>query len=916
VKGNLGHELTPFVGRSGELGDLAPLMGNRRLLTLTGAGGCGKTRLARRLVEVRTEDWPDGVWWIDLGPISDPDLVAPALADALGIWIEPGAGQLEGIVAHLRDSSLLVCLDTCEHLIDATALLANRILGNAPSVCILATSREPLGVPGETVYRVPPLNIAESVELFLDRAGRGDATFDLAPFDADIEHVCRRLEGMPLAIELAAAWVPSLTPHQIARGLDRNLGILGGGPRRAIPRHRALLASMDWSHDLLDPPEREVFRRLAVFAGTFSAEAVETVCASGDAEAENVHRPEPGGVLRGLINKSLVAVVPSGPNVRYRLLDTVRQYAEMRLRSAGEIETTRGRHLDLFVGMAEEARLGLELDQDPWRQALDLERGNLQAALSWGLTADPEGTGRGRQLAAALARYWFIRGQAHEGLDFLQRAIALDSSADSTLLARLYCGLAMLSIISGRVKLVEESAARAIELSLDARDLETHARSLALSSYPLFFADAAACESRCREVQQLGESTGEAFALDFAASISGYSLIRRDRHAEAVSVAQPPFHRSMARGERFCAGLARGVDQISMMFCGDVVGSVIAGQEILSIIEPLGNRYLLGTLATNVSLALGMSGDLEAGRRLMQPIVRAINEVPETDAVAYMYAIGRLYLWEGNLADARMWFERGLRQRETFTWTAVRCLAPMASVMRRLGHLDEAIALATQAATAAMTYDGPLALAEAWDEQARLAAPHDPAQTHDLHHQALSLRREHGLRTFYVDSLDALGASAATTGKAATAARLLAASDMARGDMGYPHPLVDHQSHAALVEGVRRNLGEEDFVRIWHEGTLLSLDDAVALATRGRGAQTRPTSGWASLTPTELDVVRLVSEGLSNPEIGARLFMSRSTVKTHLSHVYAKVGLSTRAGLAALASAQFAKDPGVNRTNT
>lgn len=906
VRSNLEHELTPFVGRAGELEDLAPLLEERRLLTLTGAGGSGKTRLARRLVEARVEDWPDGLWWIDLGSFSDPELVAPTVAAALGIRIEPGADQVAGLAAQLRDSSMLICLDTCEHLIDATALLASRVLSNAAGVCILATSREALGVPGETVYRVPPLNGTESVELFLDRAARGGPTFELASFGAEIDRLCRRLEGMPLAIELAAAWVPSMTPHQIARGLDHSLRLLGGGSRGAIPRHRALLASMDWSHDLLDPDETMVFRRLAVFTGTFTVEAVASVCANSVVKTDNDSGPDLAGVLRRLVDKSLVALVSSEAQVRYRMLDTVRQYAEARLRSAGEVEATRDRHLELYLALAEEARLGLEVDQDPWRQILDVERDNLQAALSWGLADGLEEASRGRRLAAAMARYWFIRGRAYEGLEFLQRAIDLEPSSASALQARLHCGLAMVAMISGRVTLVEESAGRAVELSLGAGDLETHARALVLSSYPMYFVDIDACASRCREVQELGEPASDLFARDFAGSIEGFSFIRRDRHAEAVALARPAFVRSRARGERFSAGLALGVEQYAQMFCGGITGSVATGREILSIIEPLGNDYLLGTLAANIALALGMSGDVDAGHRLMQPIVRAVDEIPEVDAVGYMYAVGRLNLWEGNLADARTWFERGLRQRTTFAWTAIRCLPPMAGVMRRLGHLDEALALATEAAAAARAAEGPHALAEAWDEQARLAAPHDAAQAHDLHHQALALRREHGLRTFYVDSLDALASSAATTGKAPAAARLLAASDVARGAMGYPRPRVDHESHELLVDAVKRTLGEEDFVQTWQEGASLSLDDAVAMVTRGRGTQARPTSGWSSLTPTELDVVRLLSDGLTNPEIAARLFMSRSTVKTHLSHVYAKIGVSTRAGVAALASARAA----------
>ncbi len=902
VLGNLRHELSPFVGRAGELADLVGILSSRRLLTLTGAGGCGKTRLARRLVESAVGPWEDGVWWVDLGSVTDAEMVVTSVAETLGVWVEPDDG-LDRLVRHMRDRSLLICLDTCEHLIGSAADLAERIAATAPRVGIVATSREPLGVPGETVYRVPPLTLDESVQLFLDRASRGDPTFDLNPFTDEIEHICLRLEGMPLGIELAAGWVPSLTPHQVALGLDNSLRLLGGGPRRAIPRHQALRASMDWSHDLLEPREKEVVRGLAVFAGSFTEEAADAILASREEAGGDGLEGEVIAVLRQLVDKSLVVLVPDGVRVRYRLLDTVRQYAESKLRDASEIETIRDRHLDYYASLAGEAIAQLDRDQDLVRETLDRERENLHAALSWGLSANRSAAGCSGELAAALARQWFIRGQAHEGLFFLHRAIELNRT-DPALLAKLHSGLAMLAIVAGQAGQIQDHVERALELSIEVEDQVTQARTLALSSYPLFFIDAEACATKAREAEQLAGNVGEEFGRDFAACVAGYSFISRDRHDEALRLSQPAYQRSIERSDRFCAGLAQGVEQYAQMFCGDVTQAVLTGHNMLAMIEPLGNHYLRGTLAANVALALGMSGDLVSGHRLMEPVVDAIDELPDVDAVAYMYTCGQLSLWEGDLVQAQAWLERGLRQRGTFAWSAIRCLMPMAAVMRGLGRNEEALALAVEAETAARSCDAPQVLAEAWDEQARLAAERDPAHAYDLRHRALALKRQYGLRSFYVDSLDGLAASALLAQRHAIAARLLAASDAARGELGYPRPRAGQAVHERLLAAVRSGLGEEPFEVAWGEGASWSLEEAVAVATRGRGAHTRPISGWSSLTPTEREVVGLVVEGLTNPEIGQRLFMGRSTVKTHLSHIYAKVGISNRAGLAALAAAR------------
>jgi predicted ATPase/class 3 adenylate cyclase len=353
---NLPVQLTSFVGRAGELAEVERLVTAERLVTLTGSGGCGKTRLAVQAAAGLADRWPDGVWWIDLGPVTDPSLVAALAASTMRVLVESAGGPLRALQSQLRDRRLLVCLDNCEHLLDASAELAGVLLRSCPQVSVFATSREPLGVPGETIWRVPSLVEDEALRLFGERAARVVPGFTVDDDnETTVRTVCRRVDGIPLAVELAAAWVRVLAPEQILSGLDDRFRLLTGGSRGVVARHQTLAASVDWSHDLLGEGDRRVFRQLAVFAGGFTLDAARAVC-----------DPEPGAeadvlaTLARLVDKSLLLVEEQDGRARYRLLETIRQYAHSRLQATGETAVSRDRHLDHFLEFAEAAELGLE----------------------------------------------------------------------------------------------------------------------------------------------------------------------------------------------------------------------------------------------------------------------------------------------------------------------------------------------------------------------------------------------------------------------------------------------------------------------------------------------------------------------------------------------------------------------------
>jgi predicted ATPase/class 3 adenylate cyclase len=347
---NLPVQLTSFVGRGEELVEVQRLLAGQRLVTLAGSGGCGKTRLAVQAAAELADRWPDGVWWVDLGSITDPKLVARLTASTLRVLVEPVGSALQALASQLVGRRLLLCLDTCEHLLDATAELADTLLRACPEVSMLSTSREPLGVAGEAVWRVPSLVEDEAMRLFADRAALVRPGFTVEAHADAVRTICRRLDGIPLAVELAAAWVRALSPAQIAAGMDDRFRLLVGGQRGVVARHRTLAASMEWSHDLLDEPDRVVFRRLACFAGGFTLDAARAVCASDRAGASDVL-----AALGRLVDKSLVVVQEADGEARYRLLDSIRQYAEDRLRDAGETAATRDRHLEYFLAFAEAA---------------------------------------------------------------------------------------------------------------------------------------------------------------------------------------------------------------------------------------------------------------------------------------------------------------------------------------------------------------------------------------------------------------------------------------------------------------------------------------------------------------------------------------------------------------------------------
>jgi len=418
IPNNLPQQVTSFVGRERELEEVKRLLADTRLLTLTGVGGLGKTRLSLHVAADVMENYPDGVWLAEFAALTDGARVAQAVASAIGIKEEAGRPVQEALVKFVADRRLLVIFDNCEHLVQACADLAAQLLHAGPDVKILASSREHLRVAGETTYPVHSLSVPdlprglpanelgqfEAVRLFVERARAVQPAFALNDANADaVADICRRVDGIPLALELAAACVRALSVERIAIRLDDRFALLRGGDRTVLPRQQTLRALIDWSYDLLDSDERVLFRRLAVFAGGFTPESVQAVCATSEIEKSRVF-----DLLTQLVEKSLVVVDPD--TERYRLLETIRQYAMARLGDANEVDALRTRHLGFYLAFAEMACPELiGQHQGMWLARLDVERENILTAHDWAARA-PDGAQQGLRLISAVKRYWMSRG--------------------------------------------------------------------------------------------------------------------------------------------------------------------------------------------------------------------------------------------------------------------------------------------------------------------------------------------------------------------------------------------------------------------------------------------------------------------------------------------------------------------------
>ncbi len=423
----LPRPLTRFIGRRVELAELQRVVALDRLVTLTGAGGVGKTRLAAELARQLVDEFPGAAWYVDLAPITDPLIVPSTVAHTMGLPDQPGRSAAETILGFVGNRRALLLLDNCEHLLDGCGRLVADLLDGAAQLTILATSREPIGVDGELTWTVPPMSVAdEAIELFSDRARHARLDFRCTDDDlGTVADICARLDGMPLAIELAAARVRSLSLTHILDNLDDRFRLLTGGARTALLRHQTLRASVDWSYALLPEPQRQLFCRLSVFRGGFDLEAAQAVGVGGVNEQHMVI-----GCLGGLIDKSMVIAESAGSAMRYRLLETMRQYALEKLAETGDTDVVRTLHRDHYLGCAEGLGPRSQEDHQHLVEWADTELDNLRVA--YRTSSETGAADEALRLACSLQHYWLLRGRLLEGMAWIHEILTTTTESDIT----------------------------------------------------------------------------------------------------------------------------------------------------------------------------------------------------------------------------------------------------------------------------------------------------------------------------------------------------------------------------------------------------------------------------------------------------------------------------------------------------
>ena len=896
----LPHPDSSLVGRADDLRALSDLLDDHRVLSVVGAGGCGKTRLAIELAHETIGRFGDGAAWVDLAPVTVPDAVIDAVAAAVGLHTTAEI-TTQRIVGHLADRSLLLLVDNCEHVIDHAAATIAAIQAECPAVRVVATSREPLALRDEVVWRVPSLSTPASTtgadlldsdagRLLVDRIRRIRPGYEP---DADdrraLAEVSRRLDGIPLALELAAARTATIPPPELANRLTERFSLLSGGTRDSVARQRTIEASVSWSYQLLEPEEQRVFRWLSAFAGTFPL---------GAAAALLVDEPDVADVIERLQRCSLLVDRP-GPVRRLHLLEPVRWFARERLIDAGDADVALGRHLDWCIAAATTHGAALE---EPEVLAslvqLDLDLDNFRAAMDWALTH-----GRAADAARIIAAapwFWIWRGRALEALRWLRR-----------------CGddLGEQLTAPEQIGLLWARAALGINTTSPGwRDAATEGIALARTQG----------DTRWEARLQVLVSQAQAF---------------NDPHA-VLAEAEAQRGRCLAAGERFWAATSLVSESLAQITLGrfDLAEPLI--DQLRTEAEALRHPQLLADEIARRALVdrrLGRYDDVLAAVERIGPVTASLTEL---NAQALVHAQAALVdVARGHAAEALDAMDALMRRHvDAGEYGYIPSIAlPIIDALIDLGRADEAVdrfepfwesfrqslswRLRMGNARAVALYasgDSEAAWSalqdvlheaqeapnehEVANAERLLAAIDRDAQrfttAEDRLHRALEIQAWLGYPQYVADVLEELAGLDLDHDRPTPAAVLFGAASAIRDASGVVRRIGRQHAYETDIDRLHDTLDESELGEAWAKGRALSMADAVDLARRGRGERRRPAVGWESLTGTEAKVAALVAEGRTNPEIAETLIMGRATVKTHVSNILRKLGLTNRTQVA------------------
>jgi predicted ATPase/class 3 adenylate cyclase/DNA-binding CsgD family transcriptional regulator len=888
---HLPAQLTSFIGRDVQLSEIEQVLKENRLVTLTGSGGVGKTRLAVRVAGRMVDVFAGGVWFVDLAPVTNPSVLPLVLARTLGLADQAGRSTMEIVAKFVQNRRMLLVLDNCEHLLDACAELAVAILDAGPELSVLATSREPIGVGGEVIWRVPSLSLVdEAIELFVDRARRTRPDFALTEGNSSaVAEICRRLDGMPLAIELAAARTRTLSLPQIVDGLHHSFRLLAGGARSAVRRQQTLRASIDWSHTMLTDPERVLFPRLAVFMGGFDLAAADTVGA--DADVEHFQLIDLLGLL---VDKSLVVAEEVHGMMRYRLLETVRQYGLEKLAESGEAVTVRNRHRDHYTEAAAtlEARSGG--DGTPLIPWAELEMDNLRAAHAW--CCDAAEFGFALRLVSALQRLWLASGRFREGVAGFDAVFGdaryRDADVEPEVWVRAVADAGLLAIWFS----VPFDLQRAEEALVAARRFDHSAltvRSL-ITCAMLAFSDPERAHPYFTEAADLARASGDLAALAqlrayqcFVSGAMGDPLAAQSAGEEGRDLAN-------ATGDSFMSRYSRAFLSSALAMQGKLAEGVLVSRALVDEAQAVGDAAMEFFGRITLAQAFAFAGDAAAARESAEIALETAAALGGFHEDSGYAALAVAALAAGDAEGAKQACDAAWRVTYPLKELLTRTMLPMVDAALGCGDLLGARRWANDTVAVAPGFHRMRALTS----RARVALVQGERQQADTDlHDAVTIAEHTRAYLFLPDALECLAALAADNAPE-NAARLLGAAESMRQRHGEKRIPMFQAMYDAMLSSVRDILGENHFDAAWLEGTALSTTAAIAYAQRGRGVRGRPASGWESLTRSEVDVVRLVSEGLSNKDIASRLFISPRTVQSHLTHVYTKLGVTSRVQLA------------------
>jgi predicted ATPase/class 3 adenylate cyclase len=662
LQNNLPAELSSFIGRDREVAEVRALVESSRLVTLTGAGGCGKTRLGLQVAAGLLDGSGDGVWLVELASVTDEDGVAPAISQALWLAANPGRPGLEALLDALAPQDVLIVLDNCEHLIGGCAKAAEAIVRRCPRVHLLATSREPLGIGGEVIYRVPSLSLpgpgeddsgtpesCDAVALFVERTRAQGVGFSFNEKTAPlVVSVCRQLDGMPLAIELAAARLRSMSLAELHGRLDQRFRLLTGGSRTALERQQTLRATVAWSYSLLAGAEQLLLGRLSVFAGGFGLTAVEAVCGSGGPDVLDV-----ADLLGSLVDKSLVVAEPAGGTLRYRLLETIRLFAAERLVEAGDEEAAAlpEAHCAHFLSFAEQAAGYLTgPEQGGWLARLDADQANLRRAAEHA-AGRPDGTPLMLRLGVALDRYWLARSRQQEAFGLLVPALRRpDADADPALFAA----------------------------------------ALVTATVVAEFIDIATARHLGEQAVQVARRLGDERLLIRSLAV----LCAAHSHAGEPHIGRPFGQEAAERARRLGDDVLLGRSLLQYLLTIDPARSLPLYTEAIACTERSGDHFIDSGLHNNAGFAALSAGDIPAARAHLEAAAQAGQQIGY-QSMALMANMGQLLRAEGDPDGARSTFEADLRisRRNGDNRAMAYAILGLACLDGDAGHWDRAAAL-------------------------------------------------------------------------------------------------------------------------------------------------------------------------------------------------------------------------------